>query len=455
MRVLVIAANQEQKPDPVVPLGAAFVAGAARDAGHDVRMFDACFLGEKVLPELINTLRQFQPDVVGMSIRNIDDVCWPQGVSYLPYYRKLGVCIRAVAQDARFVLGGSAFTLMPTQFMRAIEPDHGVAGEGEGAFVSLLATLEAGELPPRLLRAEPAGFPSTHPALDLLDIDQYYQRGGALNVQTRRGCSFLCTYCTYPVLEGRHARRRAVCDTVDELESGLLRYGAKHFFVVDNTFNHPTEHAAEFCEELLRRELNVRWTAYVTPAGMTEELLRLMARAGCGSVEYGTDAASEVTLGALGKSFGIPEIVHVSDWSRRAGLKFAHTLILGGPDETPATMAETVAVMEKVNPTAVFAMLGVRLYPNTQLARRAEREGLIAEAEIGIEPVFYVSESVAPTLEESARALAASHSNWFFPGLEGERWTRFWHRRRTHGIRGPLWEWMGQATADPAHEVIR
>ena len=42
MRVLVIAANQEQKPDPVVPLGAAFVAAAARDAGHEVCLFDAC-----------------------------------------------------------------------------------------------------------------------------------------------------------------------------------------------------------------------------------------------------------------------------------------------------------------------------------------------------------------------------------------------------------------------------
>ena len=65
-----------------------------------------------------------------MSIRNIDDVCWPQAHSYLPYYRQLVSCVRAAAPAARLVLGGSAFTLMPAQFMDALCPDHGIAGEG-------------------------------------------------------------------------------------------------------------------------------------------------------------------------------------------------------------------------------------------------------------------------------------------------------------------------------------
>ena len=112
------------------------------------------------------------------------------------------------------------------------------------------------------------------------------------------------------------------------------------------------------------------------------------------------------------------------------------------------TMAETVSVIEELKPDAVFAMLGVRLYPSTQLAKRAEREGLIRESELGIEPVFYISEAVSGTLEEYARALSAKHSNWFFPGLEGDRWLRFWRRRRAHGVRGPLWEWMAPATEE-------
>lgn len=441
MRVMIVSANDEHKPDPVVPLGAALVAGAARDAGHEVRMFDACFVDDPY-SELSSAIQSFEPDVVGLSIRNIDDVCWPRAKSYLPHYHQLTASIRAATPRPQLVLGGSAFTLMPDLFLSALEADSGVVGDGERAFVDLLARLDRGQPLPRIVRASETS-PGTAPALDLLDLRTYYQRGGALNVQTRRGCAFQCSYCSYPLLEGRISRRRSATDVVDQLVHALELAGGRHFFVVDNTFNHPAQHAIDFCNELIRRRLELGWTAYVSPGGMHPALLDLMARAGCTSVEFGTDAAAAPTLAALGKSFGVDEIIDVSSRARAAGLKFAHSLILGGPDETLYTLRRTVEVMEQIRPDAVFGMLGVRLYAGTSLARRAEREGLIRESEIGLAPVFYVSEAVEPELFEYAQALSRRHANWYFPGVEGERWVRYWRRRRAHGVRGPLWEWMG------------
>lgn len=443
MKVLIAAANNEHKPDPVVPLGAAMVAGAARAAGHDVRLFDACFEPD---PEaaLAAAITSFRPDVVGLSIRNIDDVCWPKAHSYVPYYRRIANVCRAASPRPLLVLGGSAFTLMPGKFCEILEPDHGVVGDGELAFVKLLALLEKGERAPRLIHAgqSVSSMPS---ALDLLDLGAYYRRGGALNVQTRRGCAFACTYCSYPLLEGRNPRARSVAAVVDELEASLSHVGGRHFFVVDNTFNHPSAHAFAFCDELIRRDMDVSWTAYVSPARMHEGLFERMAQAGCSSVEFGTDSAAPATLSALGKSFHADTILAVSRRARQSGLKFAHSLILGGPDETLFTLRQTVEVIEQSEPDAVFAMLGVRLYPGTALARRAEREGLIHEREIGLDPVFYVSEAVEPELYDYALALKERHPNWYFPGVEGNRWVRFWQRRRTHGVRGPLWEWMGES----------
>lgn len=444
MKVLIAAANNEQKPDPVVPLGAAMVAGAARRAGHEVRFFDACFEPEteKTLEEAIAS---FRPDVVGLSIRNIDDVCWPKAHSYVPYYQRLANVCRKAKPRPLLVLGGSAFTLMPRQFCNLLHADYGVAGDGEQAFVDLLAALARGERPPQLI--EGVSIAGGTPALDLVDLHTYYRRGGALNVQTRRGCAFACTYCSYPLLEGRSPRTREVVAVVDELEEALARVGGRHFFVVDNTFNHPSAHAFAFCDELIRRNMNASWTAYVSPAGMVDGLLDRMARAGCSSVEFGTDAVAPKTLSALGKSFDADTILSVSAQARRVGLKFAHSLILGGPDETLFTLRRTVEVIEQTGADAVFAMLGVRLYPGTALAKRAEREGLIHEHEIGLDPVFYVSEAVEPELYEYAVALKERHPNWYFPGVEGDRWVRFWRRRRAHGVRGPLWEWMGAAVS--------
>lgn len=442
MKVLVVAANNEQKPDPVVPLGAAMVSGAVRGAGHEVRLFDACFQPDPAA-SLRVVIAHFQPDVIGLSIRNIDDVCWPRARSYLPYYQQLAEVCRSASPRPVMVLGGSAFTLMPRQYLEALDADHGIVGDGERSFVQLLEQLECGKRPSKLIQAE-ASIPTTPTALDLVDLREYYQRGGALNVQTRRGCSFTCSYCSYPLLEGNNSRTRSIEHVVNELEAGLAQAGGRHFFVVDNTFNHPPDHAFAFCNELIRRRLDFSWTAYISPAGMATGLLDRMAQAGCSSVEFGTDSAAPMTLSALGKSFAAESVIDVSRQARRAGLKFAHSLIMGGPDETLYTLGRTVEVIEQTEPDAVFAMLGVRLYPGTALARRAEREGLIRESEIGIEPVFYVSEAVEPELFSYAVALRERHPNWYFPGVEGDRWVRYWRRRRAHGVRGPLWEWMGE-----------
>ncbi|MCC6572303.1 MAG: cobalamin-dependent protein [Planctomycetes bacterium] len=447
MRVLIVAANQEHKPDPVVPLGAAFVAGAARSAGHDVCLLDACFEGEEFPVRLEETLRRFEPQVVGVSLRNIDNTAWPHAMSYLPAYRRLMATLRQTSPSACVVLGGSAFTLMPEALMADLTPDFGVIGPGEAAFAALLADISAGrrgktrgaDFQNCLLRGEQYPAEPVRPAWDLLDLDKYYSRGGALNVQTKRGCAFTCNYCTYPLLEGSVSVGQDVTLAVDELERLAGASGARHFFVVDNTFNMPHDHAVAFCERLAARKLDLEWTAYVTPRGMTPGLARMMAAAGCRSVELGTDAGALETLRGLGKSFGIDDIKQASTALKSAGIKFSHCLIMGGPGETAATLAQTVECIVATEPDFVIAMLGVRVYPRTRIARTLERQGWIGRERIGLDPVFYIDPAVRDLLVPFALDTRKQRSNWYFPGLEGDRWLRYWRRQRQLGARGPLW----------------
>jgi radical SAM superfamily enzyme YgiQ (UPF0313 family) len=453
MRVLLIAANQEHKPDPVVPLGAIQVAASARAAGHAVRLYDACFAGSACHAELAAAVDAFRPEAIGLSLRNVDNVAWPHAVSYLDHYRKLAATARERAPGVPLVLGGSAFTLFPEAFLAALGADYGVVGEGEAAFTGLLADLAAHKRLTRPVDHGPGGDARliyaprlalsdafTEPAYDLVDLDRYLKLGGAVNLQTKRGCAFRCAYCTYPQLEGCAVRPRPPASAVDVMERLWKERGVDSFFVVDNTFNVPADHARAFCDELARRRLNLRWTCYCTPAGFTPDLAAAMARSGCASVELGTDAGASATLAALGKSFTPDEIRAASAACREAGLKTCHSLILGGPGETWETLAETVRVIEECRPTAVVAMLGVRLYRDTDLARRAEAEGMLKREDIGLDPVFYLSETVRDGLEDWARKLVADHPTWFVPGLEGDRRPRTHQRLRQRGVKGPLWE---------------
>ena len=106
MRVLLVSANREQFPEPVFPLGAAYVASALLREGSQVRVFDA---GVTPFPlrSLRRALERFSPDLVGLSLRNVDNAAYPRSRCYLPGYVQIACEVRASSR-ASLVLGGSA-----------------------------------------------------------------------------------------------------------------------------------------------------------------------------------------------------------------------------------------------------------------------------------------------------------------------------------------------------------
>jgi radical SAM superfamily enzyme YgiQ (UPF0313 family) len=127
MKVLLISANTLTAPYPVYPLGLDYVAGALADK-HEVRIADMnTFRDEKSLGTFV---QQFSPEVIGISLRNIDntDTTDPQG--FVGIYRRLIDEIRRHS-EALIVLGGSGLTIFPQEIMDALKADYGIMGEGE------------------------------------------------------------------------------------------------------------------------------------------------------------------------------------------------------------------------------------------------------------------------------------------------------------------------------------
>ena len=136
MRVLLISPNVEMLPDPVAPLGLAFLYAALKSAGHNVQILDLCF-EENVEGALRKSVLDFSPDAIGLSLRNIDNVAYPESVSYLPFFKKIVKACRQFSPSPIF-LGGSGFTLMPGAILNFLQADAGIAGEGEEAFPKVL-----------------------------------------------------------------------------------------------------------------------------------------------------------------------------------------------------------------------------------------------------------------------------------------------------------------------------
>jgi radical SAM superfamily enzyme YgiQ (UPF0313 family) len=447
LKVLLISPNVEFLPDPVFPIGLAYIAGALKENQIPFKILDLCF-AEDFKEDITSAITLFEPTIIGLSIRNIDNVSYPAYTSYLAFYRQIIDTIRKQS-NALIVLGGSGFTLLPDAVMADLQADIGIQGEGESAFIRLLQNLEKKD-------TAISGIYNPTPEI-IQNIDDipvpdrsgfnsqaYLKYGGMGNIQTKRGCPFKCIYCTYPIIEGKNMRLRdpeAVCDEIET----LLSDGIDTIFFVDNEFNYPMDHALAISKEIIKRKINFGWGCYVNPAFVTPELIHAMRNAGCTGVEFGCDAASPKMLKNMGKNFTVDDIKKASDICKQADMPFCHSLLLGGPGETMDTVKETLDTILQTSPTAAICMIGIRVFPNTRLSKIAENEGMVSPDNNYLEPVFYLSSAIEDEIVPFLESFAKEHRTWIFPGLNINMNETMQKKLRKFGIKGPMWEYMKRA----------
>lgn len=453
MRVLLISTTREKLPDPAYPIGPAYVATALEEAGHEVRGLDLCFVADGEIESAIaEALESVEPDVVGLSLRNIDNVSYPETTCYVELYERVVARCRRRTK-ATLVVGGAGFTIMPGELMRALDVDYGVVGEGEGAMVELLELLASGAEGPLpsgvVTRERPESRPRRldrwglrRPSRRLFNAADYYDKGGMLNLQTRRGCPHRCVYCSYPRIEGSRSRLRPVDEAVDEVEAVVEAEGVGHLFIVDSVFNHPREYALAFCDELIRRGLEIAWTCYANPGHMDGELIERMLRSGCEGVEFGTDGLVDEVLESLGKGFTYADVLAASRRCLEQGLRFCHFIFLGSPDEDLDRARLALERLAELDADASMVMAGIRILPDTPLAERARAE--LGIERVGLEPVFYLSPQLAPHLEAVVEEIIAEHPSWVLPGFHRNYSERIQQIMRRAGKRGVVWHYLSR-----------
>jgi len=448
MNILLISANREKTPYPVFPLGLSYLTGPLTGHGHSLKVLDLCFTDnpESALEE---ALEGFNPQVAVISIRNIDNVTFPGSRSYLPGVKMV---VDRCRGRVLVIVGGSGFSIMPSEIFAWLDADYGIVGEGEEILPELIAAIADGSspdslpgvlvkgkdgfLPPRLLQSIGSADRTLFP------LERYNRQGGMANLQTKRGCPFSCIYCTYPILEGRAVRVRPVGDVIAEIRSVTERSGIDYIYFVDDIFNYPPEFAQQLCEAMIEAGLKLNWTAFINPAFITPQLLKTMIAAGCDAVEFGSESGSPLMLRNLGKSFTVDDLRDSSRLCREEGVDFAHYILFGGPGESESTIDETFSLMDELEPTAVIAMTGIRIYPGTPLYHSALAEGVITKETSLIEPFFYFSPEVRETLCRMVTERALARKNWVAPGLEINMSDAMMEALRHFPVHGPLWKLM-------------
>jgi radical SAM superfamily enzyme YgiQ (UPF0313 family) len=446
--ILLISANAYVNPYPVYPLGISYLYTylKKRLPQHSISTFD---FNHGSLSDLKVILNDGAFDIVGVSLRNLDDNQIDEKNSFISWYITVMEVIRSQSK-AKVVIGGTGFSIFPGLMFDTLRPDFGIKGEGEESLLQLINCLDSDSdfsniegLVYRTTSDEIIINPRTR-FLDSLElsfdknlVDYYWSKSGMLNIQTKRGCPYNCIYCSYPVIEGRKIRTLDSSLIVSTLKDLYFRMGITYVFFTDSVFNISNEYNKQLARQIIDSGVKINWGAYFTPHNLSQEALSLFKQAGLTHMEFGTESFSDQQLRNYRKHFTFNEVLEISKISSDLGIFFAHFLILGGYGETEQSLDETFENSGKIPRSVFFPYIGMRIYPHTELFNIAVAEGRIKSENELLEPVFYISKDIVQGTIK-ARAMATG-KKWIFPDFDDKG---MMDKFRSRNIRGPLWEFL-------------
>jgi hypothetical protein len=467
-KVLLINPNR-MKP-PVSPVALDHLDQCLREKGFHVDLLDLAF-SRGVVPDIKRAVAE-RPVLIGITVRNVDDSYLASQDFCLEKTKKIADLVRKHA-DSPIVLGGVGLSISPLAAARFLNAEFAIQGEGEIPLALLAKRIIRNQgwhdLPGLLYKCDgtyvsnpPCRHDLSKMSLSqrrLVDNPRYFREGGMVGFETKRGCFKQCSYCADPLAKGRKVFAKPPREVALELK-GLLDQGIDHFHTCDSEFNVPASHAEEVCREIIRSRIaeKVRWYAYAAPAPFPESLARLMKRAGCAGIDFGVDHVHPRMLKTLGRDFTAEDIMSTADLCHKFDLPFMYDLLIGAPGENRTTVRRLIEAMKRARPSRVGLSIGVRICPNTRLARRIAAEGItpanpnlfgvLEKNPDLLKPIFYLSSKLGENPHAFIRDLVGGDSR-FLIGESGDAPENYNYNDNSAlaeaiaaGYRGAFWDIM-------------
>jgi radical SAM superfamily enzyme YgiQ (UPF0313 family) len=414
------------------PLGLGYIAAALRQAGHDVVFLDPEIQG-LTDQALLQRIQSENPTLVGIGCAT------PNFIVAHQLAQQIKRCLEVVT-----VLGGIHASSVPREILEHHpEFDVLVVGEGEETVVELAAAIASHGLDPlhlaaikgigyrfqhqvmltprRALRADVDAIP--FPARDLAGFEHYKSPAHlelgkrTANMISSRGCPARCTFCESWRTLGNKFRGHSPAYMLAEIEHLVEAYGIEHVVFNDDTLTWDMERTRAFCELLLEKDLGITWFAFSRVDTVTRELLALMKRAGCVSLNFGVESGDAHLLQVMKKGATLDQARQTLQWSREFGFKTLASFLFGLPGETRASIERTINFAIELNPNiALFNVLvpfpGTEVYARFPQFHTTDSRALAAfkTASAGGEPLF-IAEGL--TAKDLKRALVRANRRFY------------------------------------------
>ena len=384
MRVLLLSTPHPLEESPLPPLSLSYLASVLIQEGIEVRILD--FLVTRYNPgKLRRELEEYRPQLVGATCVTLN---------YPIARRMLKVC-KDFDPHIFTVIGGPHVTFaLEETLLRSPWIDAIVIGEGERTLLELARLVEQGKdihhvtgiafadggtvvkTTPKARVEDLDQLPL--PARELLPMARYRALGTPCTVITSRGCPYNCIFCSGRRMFGPKVRFRSPGLVVDEIEQLQHDFGFAKINIVDDTFTLSHHHTQAACEEMLRRNLKIKWSVFARVDRISEELAQLMNRAGCEWMLFGVESADEGILKTIKKGITPEQVRRGVKIASESGINVFNSFILGLPGETRDTALKSLAfgdeLYHKYGAKYGFHMLSP--LPGTEIYERAKNYGI-------------------------------------------------------------------------------
>ncbi|OQZ02701.1 MAG: B12-binding domain-containing radical SAM protein [Candidatus Brocadia sp. UTAMX1] len=354
---------------------------------HDVALADLVLKRNNLLPSLKKAIEDYQPDIIGLSAMTFQ----------FDTARKIAMFIKSLRKDIKIAIGGYHATLMYEEIASADDDNpfaYIVRGEGEETFRDLLEAMEGGrewkDVPGlsyrhngRFLHNPPRPLENLDtiklPRRDVRIWNDYLFSGKVLDmVETSRGCTMTCNFCSMNRMYGRTFRTYSFDRIMQDL-ANAKKFGAKYIAFSDDNITLNVKRFESLCDAIVEAGHNdLRYIVQASTSGIASSptLALKMARAGIQIVFLGIENVSERNLKIMNKGGMLEKTKKAIDYLHCNNILIVGGMILGHAEDKEEDIAQNFEFFDKAD-IDFYGEQIITPYPKTGMRDILIKEGLV------------------------------------------------------------------------------
>jgi len=366
-------------------LGLLYIAAVLEQEGHHVEVID---MDTESNPQnkITYSLTHLKPEVLCIHV-----MTWT-----FHQANEVAKLAKNTLPSIYIIAGGAAITCTPEAIIKYSVFDYGIIGEGEKTIVELMRTLsskgDTSKIPGIIYHKNKQLILGGHralietlddipnPARHLVNLNRYFdvlsrQRSSATMI-TSRGCPYNCIYCDRRNRMGNKWRSFSNHRIIDEMQELKEQYGIKEIMFFDDEFIIDRVRTIEFCNLILKRNLDIIWECRTRVDMVDPQLLTIMKQAGCYRIRFGFESGDDTILKILKKGITVRQSLECARMVKESGIEIFGYFMFGCPKETEKTVQKTIELAFAIDPDfAVFSK--TILIPGSELFEWAVSEKII------------------------------------------------------------------------------